>query len=434
MDDCTVRGISTTVGLVSMTSWRKVLAAAAAVALTVVTSPGSVATADEHDGPGPDPTAIDPPPPGDGSPPTPGGPFDSLDLSDPLAAREEVQRRLGETAAVSEVLAGMVELAGAELAAAQQRSSAANEWLETARRDAAAARDAAGRAEATASAAAEEAVEARDGARGALVDAYMTPPSADAARVSVSLSLEDVNESSFAHGLLASRAEGLTEVVDAADEAESTAEEAADDASLAAQRADAAAAEATAAVEAAAAAAEETGERLADLQVLDAMVVAQVDSLVVVDALLEQVVAQREAAAAAAGGPPVPASEVSAVGGTTIRAHRSVVDLVAAMVMAAAADGVVLNGYGWRTVESQIALRQAHCGSSPEQVYLVPSSSCSPPTARPGSSMHERGLAIDFASCSARTTPCYLWLSANAHRFGFFNLPSEPWHWSVNGN
>ena len=341
---------------------------------------------------------------------------------------------MGETAAASEVLAQLVELAGAELAAAEQRSAAANEWLETARSEAAAARDASARAVDGAAAAERAAKDARDEARAALVDAYMTPPSADATRVSVSLSLSDVNESSFAHGLLASRAEGLTEVVDAAEDAEAEAEDASQDASLAARAADAAAAEATAAVASAASAAEETGERLADLQLFDSLVEAQVDSLAVVDALLEQVVAQREAAAAAAGGPPVPASEVSAVGGTTIRVHRSVVDLVTSMLMAAAADGVALNGYGWRTVESQISLRQAHCGPSPEQIYLVPSSSCSPPTARPGSSMHERGLAIDFASCWARTTPCYLWLAANAHRFGFFNLPSEPWHWSVNGN
>ncbi len=70
----------------------------------------------------------------------PADPFDGLDLSDPLGAREEVQRRMGETAAASEVLAQLVELAGAELAAAEQRSAAANEWLETARSEAAAAR------------------------------------------------------------------------------------------------------------------------------------------------------------------------------------------------------------------------------------------------------------------------------------------------------
>ncbi len=48
--------------------------------------------------------------------------------------------------------------------------------------------------------------------------------------------------------------------------------------------------------------------------------------------------------------------------------------------------------------------------------------------------MHERGLAIDFAACSTRSTPCYQWLSRNAARFGLHDLPSEPWHWSTNCN
>lgn len=26
------------------------------------------------------------------------------------------------------------------------------------------------------------------------------------------------------------------------------------------------------------------------------------------------------------------------------------------------------------------------------------------------------------------------WLAANAPSYGFFNLPSEPWHWTVNGD
>jgi hypothetical protein len=408
-----------------MSRWRKLSAVSAAVAVVFLTPAGSTAAVEDGEG-------------ASGTPPAPApvgaDPFDGLDLSDPLAAREEVQRRLGESAATSEVLAGLVELGRAELQAAQERSASVNEWLETARGDAVDARNAVARAERVAGAAAERAVEARAIAREALVDAYMTPPSADGARVSVSLSLEDVNESSFAHGLLASRAENLTDVVEDAEDAEDAAERAEDAASRAVRSADAAAAEATAAVASAAAAAEETGRRLADLQMFEALAAARVESLVLVDALLGRVAEQRDAAADVAGGPPVPASEVSAVGGTTIRVHRSVVDAVSALIMSAAADGVVLNGFGWRTVESQIALRRAHCGASPAQIFLVPASTCSPPTARPGSSMHERGLAIDFADCASRTTACYQWLAANAHRFGFFNLPSEPWHWSVNGN
>jgi len=403
-------------------------ASAAAVAIAVVAFNASGTTALALDGDLSDSSTPDALPTNGG----PADPFDGLDLSDPLEARGEVQRRLGESAAVSEVLAELVELATVELNAAERRSEAANEWLETALQDVSVARDAATRAEADALEAAEDANDARVAARDALVDAYMSPPAGDATRVLVSVT--DVNESFFLHGLLASRAVGLAELVEAADAAEAAAATASEEAGVAATAASAAAAEATAAAEAAAAAAEETGERLADLELFDALVEAEGASLTVVDVFLEQVVAERAAAAAAASGPPVSFSDVSAVGGTSIRVHRSVVDAVSAMVAAAAADGVRLDGYGWRTVESQVALRRSHCGSSPEQVYLAPASSCSPPTARPGSSMHERGLAIDFSNCSARSTPCHQWLAQHAHRFGFFNLPSEPWHWSVNGN
>ena len=57
-----------------------------------------------------------------------------------------------------------------------------------------------------------------------------------------------------------------------------------------------------------------------------------------------------------------------------------------------------------------------------------------PPTARPGTSMHEQGLAIDFDHCNSHSTSCGRWLNRHAASFGFYNLPSEPWHFSVNGN
>ena len=82
-------------------------------------------------------------------------------------------------------------------------------------------------------------------------------------------------------------------------------------------------------------------------------------------------------------------------------------------------------------------MRRNNCGSSHYAIYEAPASSCSPPTARPGSSMHERGLAIDFTqggSTLSRGSSGFAWLKANAGSFGFRNLPSEPWHWSTNGN
>ena len=95
--------------------------------------------------------------------------------------------------------------------------------------------------------------------------------------------------------------------------------------------------------------------------------------------------------------------------------------------------GLCLSGGGYRDSSSQIALRRAHCGTSDYAIYEMSPSQCSPPTARPGQSNHERGLAIDFNNCSTRSSACFRWLAANAASFGFRNLPSEPWHWSVNG-
>jgi LAS superfamily LD-carboxypeptidase LdcB len=52
--------------------------------------------------------------------------------------------------------------------------------------------------------------------------------------------------------------------------------------------------------------------------------------------------------------------------------------------------------------------------------------------------MHEQGLAIDFTHngsvISSRSSAAFQWLASNASSYGFRNLPSEPWHWSTNGN
>lgn len=104
------------------------------------------------------------------------------------------------------------------------------------------------------------------------------------------------------------------------------------------------------------------------------------------------------------------------------------------MVSAAAADGVRLSGHSFRNPSEQIALRKSNCGGSDHYtVYVKSPSHCSPATARPGSSMHERGLAIDFESCSSTGTACHQWMKRNGAAYGFFNLPGEPWHWSTNG-
>ncbi len=132
---------------------------------------------------------------------------------------------------------------------------------------------------------------------------------------------------------------------------------------------------------------------------------------------------------------PTPEGTLVTVDGITVDA--SIADRLEAMLIAAQADGLTLSGSGYRSHARQVELRRAHCGTSRYAIYEMPSSSCSPPTARPGNSMHEQGLAIDFdcdgTLIDSRSNRCFAWLNANAADYGFFNLPSESWHWSVNG-
>ncbi len=134
------------------------------------------------------------------------------------------------------------------------------------------------------------------------------------------------------------------------------------------------------------------------------------------------------AAAQAASAPPLPSSgEIVNVEGFAV--HESIADAVGQMIRDARDAGVTLTGSGWRSPERTAELRVIN--GCPD-IYESSPSSCRIPTARPGQSMHERGLAIDFASCW-RGSACFIWLSNNAATYGFFNLPSESWHWSTNG-
>lgn len=119
--------------------------------------------------------------------------------------------------------------------------------------------------------------------------------------------------------------------------------------------------------------------------------------------------------------------------GSTITVAQSISTDVQALLDAAVADGVRLCGGGYRDSAGQISARRRNCGTSYYEIWEMPSGQCSPPTAKPGTSMHEKGLAVDFSNCTTRRTTCYRWLAGNAGRFGLKNLPSEPWHWSTNG-
>lgn len=183
---------------------------------------------------------------------------------------------------------------------------------------------------------------------------------------------------------------------------------------------------------------------------------SEASSLAELDANLSQQIAKQDAALAArlakarrsansggaSSGGTSSRGNVVGIDSTTMaggfRVHVDIANNVSRMVSAASADGLNLGGSGWRSSDGQVALRRSNCGSSEYSIWSAPASSCRPPTARPGASMHERGKAIDFTCngslINSRSNSCYRWLAENASSYGFYNLPSEPWHWSTNGN
>jgi D-alanyl-D-alanine carboxypeptidase len=117
------------------------------------------------------------------------------------------------------------------------------------------------------------------------------------------------------------------------------------------------------------------------------------------------------------------------------KVHGAIAGSLEDLLEAAEADGIELRGEAHRSTKRQIELRRAHCGPTDQDIWEKPSGACSPPTAKPHRSLHESGLAVDFVhgeqSITSRRSPAYRWLAANAASYGFFNLASEPWHWSV---
>lgn len=118
-----------------------------------------------------------------------------------------------------------------------------------------------------------------------------------------------------------------------------------------------------------------------------------------------------------------------------IEVHVEIAAATKAMFDQAYSEGVTLGGWGYRPIQRQIELRAAHCGGSEQDIWHRPVFECSPPTARPGFSKHEHGRAVDLtyngASIVSHSSPGFIWLAANAPRYGFVNLESEPWHWSI---
>ncbi|GAB1640112.1 hypothetical protein KRMM14A1259_05350 [Krasilnikovia sp. MM14-A1259] len=124
-------------------------------------------------------------------------------------------------------------------------------------------------------------------------------------------------------------------------------------------------------------------------------------------------------------------ADTTTVNGITV--HKSVAFAFRRMLADAKTGGIVLSGGGYRTKQQQIELRKIN--GCPD-VWTAPPSSCRVPTAIPGTSLHEFGLAIDITSGGStitRDSDAFRWLSAHAARYGFVNLPSEAWHWSITG-
>lgn len=124
------------------------------------------------------------------------------------------------------------------------------------------------------------------------------------------------------------------------------------------------------------------------------------------------------------------------VGG--IEVSSAIAGEVRSLLDSATTAGFTLSGGGFRDPQRQIDLRRVNCGTSDYAIYEMPADQCSPPTAQPGRSQHELGLAIDFTSSGRLITstadPAFLWLVDNTESFGFHNLAGEPWHWSTTGN
>lgn len=141
----------------------------------------------------------------------------------------------------------------------------------------------------------------------------------------------------------------------------------------------------------------------------------------------------QQASASAAGAKPASNAEARAQGmlewrGVTLA--PAAMGQWAALVRAAESAGLTITGSGWRSTQRQKELRVIN--GCPD-VCCAPSSSCRVPTARPGTSKHERGLAVDVKNCSYSSAN-YRWLKANAGRYGFSaTVRGESWHWSLGG-
>jgi LAS superfamily LD-carboxypeptidase LdcB len=89
------------------------------------------------------------------------------------------------------------------------------------------------------------------------------------------------------------------------------------------------------------------------------------------------------------------------------------------MKAAAAKDGVNLNiNNAYRSYENQVKMANQYGLYSKGGKAAVP-----------GTSNHGLGKAVDL---NVKANPgSFEWLKNNASKYGFYNIPREPWHWEV---
>lgn len=110
--------------------------------------------------------------------------------------------------------------------------------------------------------------------------------------------------------------------------------------------------------------------------------------------------------------------------GGRIRLYDKASRALDSLLAAATAAGIKFKiNSAYRTVSDQERVYDENCSGGV----------CKPPTARPGTSNHGFGLAVDFANTDKKkmkeSFPEYKWLAENGDKYGFRRIASEAWHW-----
>jgi hypothetical protein len=377
---------------------------------------------------------------------------------DPRTQQGEVHRQQTDVAGQIDVLKGDVAEVSAGLAAVTANVAASEASLSAAQRQVDAATALVASARAAEAQAAASVAQRREEMRLVAIDSYVR---ADAQTIAIEIALDDSTGDADQHELRAAlagfRADHVRNVLERLLDAQKALVAARQQAEAAVADAEARRAEVQAQADAVRAArAQQAGyaarvERRLDDKLAEAAALRKIDRTLA-DKITkdEQALAVKLSPPKSGSGtttrPPAPAVDVPApppparvdlVTTHGITVARSIAPALGSMLDAATADGIRFTGSGYRDYNAQVALRRQNCGQTNYDIYERPASECSPPTARPGQSNHERGLAVDFAAngqlLTSHDDAGWIWLAAHASTYGFRNLESEPWHWSVDG-